>query len=78
MDMKKLIDQSSLGTPGAKAIRAQTPQEVTDMILARAREMERQGVGDADYDDLTDEQYAELDLALQAMEDEAMHEFDDE
>jgi hypothetical protein len=31
----ELIDRSSLGTPGAKKLRARTPQHVVDEILKR-------------------------------------------
>jgi hypothetical protein len=35
-----LIEASSLGTPGAKALRESVPDEVVDRIMARAREIE--------------------------------------
>lgn len=36
--IEALIDQSSLGTPEAKAIRAQTPPEVVERIMRKVEE----------------------------------------
>lgn len=36
--IEELIERSSLGTPGAKALRARTPPEVAEAIVARAGE----------------------------------------
>lgn len=33
--MRELIERSSFGTPGAKALRARTPKSVVDQVLAR-------------------------------------------
>lgn len=39
--IEDLIEQSSLGTPGAKALRARTPKAVVDEILRRIETDER-------------------------------------
>jgi hypothetical protein len=43
-EFERLLDASSLGTPGAKALRALTPQEHVDRVLERLRELDREGV----------------------------------
>lgn len=37
--IEHLIERSSLGTPGAKALRDKTPKVVVDRVLARADEL---------------------------------------
>lgn len=65
--IEELIEASSLGTPGAKAIRERTPPEVVGRIMA---EVERRSTGRADYEqaciqDALDviEQYGQIDGA---------------
>lgn len=43
-EFERLLDASSLGTPGAKALMALTPPEHVERVLARLRELEREGV----------------------------------
>lgn len=66
-----LIDASSLGTPGAKALRKGVPKEVVDRILKRADEIaaecEEEGINVADLEALS----LELDAEIEATEAEA-------
>lgn len=50
--IEELIERSSLGTPGAKALRERVPDKVAGRIVARSKEIqaERDGFTDADVE----------------------------
>lgn len=41
--IEELIEQSSLGAPGAKALRTRTPPEVARAIVQRSKELDEEG-----------------------------------
>lgn len=63
-EFERLLDASSLGTPGAKALMARTPPEVVERILARVRELEREGVPVEDLVPPSPELLAAIDIQL--------------
>jgi hypothetical protein len=48
--IRNLIERSSLGTPGAKALRDRTPDEIAGQIVARSKELDESHGGEADDD----------------------------